>query len=425
VAQWRPDDSSIEYGIYAAPRYGGHGRDTGNLLVLLDIAEWKLMEQKLRRATQALKTHSLCNAALMRAKDESSLLPDICRIIVEEAGYRQAWVGLLQGDDSKSMQQVAWHSVKLSCDGDQTAQNGEIGITTGKTYVTRDLFKDAQSPAWQAETSLHEIASAICLPLNLNSRVIGALTIEAQEPYAFDADEVRFLEELAGYLSLGIKDLQTCAAHQQAEVKLWESVGKVRKTIIEVVQAMALTLEIRDPYTGGHQRRVAQLAVAIAEEMGLDKDRLEGLRVAGFMHDIGKIAVPAEILSKPSKLSKYEFGIVKGHAQVGYEILSRVSFPWPVAQIVLQHHETLDGSGYPQGLREADILPEAKILAVADVVEAMASHRPYRPALGIDKALEEITKNKGKRYDPEAVDACIRLFTEKGFNFECMGGDGS
>jgi len=174
---------------------------------------------------------------------------------------------------------------------------------------------------------------------------------------------------------------------------------------------------MRDPYTAGHQRRVAELASAIAKEMRLPKEKIEGIHMAGLIHDIGKIAVPAEILSKPSKLSKMEMDLIKAHSQVGYELLKEIDFPWPVANIVLQHHERLDGVGYPQGLKGDEILLEARILAVADVVEAMASHRPYRPALGLDAALDEIKQGKGKLYEPAAVDACLVLF-EKGFTFE-------
>ncbi|HID87880.1 MAG TPA: HD-GYP domain-containing protein [Anaerolineae bacterium] len=158
--------------------------------------------------------------------------------------------------------------------------------------------------------------------------------------------------------------------------------------------------------------------MSIAREMGLPEEQFEGIRIAGLIHDIGKINVPAEILSKPGPLSELEFGLIQAHPQVGHDILKTIEFPWPVAQIVLQHHERMDGSGYPQGLSDDNILLEARILGVADVVEAMASHRPYRPPRGLDKALEEISRNRGILYDPEVVDACLKLFTEKGFTFE-------
>lgn len=192
---------------------------------------------------------------------------------------------------------------------------------------------------------------------------------------------------------------------------------RLHRTLEGVIEALGQTTETRDLYTAGHQKRVTQLACAIAKEMGLSEKHIEGIRIAGLVHDIGKMAIPAEILSKPSRLSEMEYGLIKAHPQLAYNILKTIEFPWPVAQIVLQHHERMDGSGYPQGLKGEQILMEARILAVADVVEAMASHRPYRPALGIDKALEEISQNKGALYDPVVVATCLRLFDKKMFSF--------
>jgi putative nucleotidyltransferase with HDIG domain len=192
----------------------------------------------------------------------------------------------------------------------------------------------------------------------------------------------------------------------------------IRKALDATVNAVTVIGETRDPYTAGHQRRVTKLAVAIAAHMNLSSDQIEGLNVAGQLHDIGKISVPSDILNKPGRLSYGELAVIRGHSQVSYNILKNIEFPWPVAQIVYQHHERLDGSGYPRGLKSKSILIEAKILCVADVVEAMASHRPYRPALGIDMALDEILKNRGTLYDPNVVDCCVQLFREKGFKFE-------
>lgn len=203
----------------------------------------------------------------------------------------------------------------------------------------------------------------------------------------------------------------------QAEKEAAESWQKLEQALEGTIQALALTIEIRDRYTAGHQRRVSQLAAAIAKKMGLTEDQVRAIRVAGDIHDIGKISIPAEILSRPSKLNKIEFDIIKTHPQVGYEILKNVDFPWAVAQIVLQHHERIDGSGYPSGLRSEEILPEARIIAVADTVEAMASHRPYRPALGVEKALIEILRFKGILFDSEAVDACLYLFRKENFQW--------
>ena len=205
---------------------------------------------------------------------------------------------------------------------------------------------------------------------------------------------------------------------QERTEELQATLNDLRKAMQGIIHVMVLTIESRDPYTAGHQQRVTLLASALAQEMGLSEKEVEGVKMASLIHDIGKISVPSEILSKPGKLTEIEFSLVKTHPQSGYEILKNITLPWPIAQIVLQHHERLDGSGYPLGLKDKEILLEAKIIGVADVVEAMASHRPYRPALGIEKALEEISQKKGLLYDSKVVDTCIKLFTEKGFKLE-------
>ncbi len=183
------------------------------------------------------------------------------------------------------------------------------------------------------------------------------------------------------------------------------------------VDAIAATVEARDPYTAGHQHRVANLSAAIAEAMGLSTGNVEGIRLGANIHDLGKIGVPAEILSRPSRLNALEYALVKTHARVGYEIVKNIVFPWPIADMILHHHERLDGSGYPDGLRGDEIGIEARIIAVADVVEAMASHRPYRPAMGIDFALSEIVGGRAKLFDPTVVDTCVTLFREGRANF--------
>lgn len=206
-------------------------------------------------------------------------------------------------------------------------------------------------------------------------------------------------------------------ASKSAEKSLKESFVALRKALNGIIQAVALTVEKRDTYTAGHQRRVADLARAIATKMGLSKEQINGIRIAASIHDLGKICVPAEILSKPGRLTEHEFGMIKAHPEGGYDILKGIEFPWPIAQTVLQHHESLDGSGYPAGIKSEQVIVEARIVAVSDVVEAMSSHRPYRPALGIDMALDEIRKGRGIAYDPDAVDACISLFKTDNFQF--------
>ncbi|TAL31341.1 MAG: response regulator [Spirochaetes bacterium] len=202
----------------------------------------------------------------------------------------------------------------------------------------------------------------------------------------------------------------------RADMQLQQHIEKLHKTIEGIINAMAKTVEIRDPYTAGHQRRVARLAKLISERLGLSEAEIDGVYMASMIHDIGKLSIPSEILSKPGKLSETEFNILKIHPESGHEILKNIEFPWPIAEMVLQHHERLNGSGYPQGLTGDKMLAGARVMVVSDVVEAMASHRPYRAALGVGRALEEITQNRGILYDPIVVDACINLVNHPGFD---------
>ncbi|MDP3876002.1 MAG: response regulator [Methylobacter sp.] len=197
--------------------------------------------------------------------------------------------------------------------------------------------------------------------------------------------------------------------------ELIESEKKLRLSLVDSISAIASIVEMRDPYTAGHQRRVAQIAVAISKQLQLPEDRIEGVHLASVVHDVGKIKVPAEILSKPGRLTVNEFNLIKEHSQTGHDIIKSIDYPWEIAEIVLQHHERLDGSGYPNGLKGDEILLEAQIIAVADVVESMMSHRPYRAGLGVDAALEEIFLHRGNYFNTDVVDICIRLFREQGF----------
>ena len=232
-----------------------------------------------------------------------------------------------------------------------------------------------------------------------------------------DVHAFPWLSKTTGKMKGVIKYIRDITYRVEAEQTVEESLKNLQKALKGTVKALANTLESKDPYTAGHQRRVVQLACALAQELGETPHYIEGMGVMGFLHDLGKIAVPGEILSKPSRLSSYEFNLIKIHPQAGYDILKTIDFPWPVALAVLQHHERLDGSGYPHGLLGHDIIREAKILAVADVVEAMASHRPYRPALGLDQAMAEISQHQGVLYDPAVVNACLRLLADKAFTF--------
>ncbi|MDD5400115.1 MAG: HD domain-containing protein [Sulfurimonas sp.] len=252
------------------------------------------------------------------------------------------------------------------------------------------------------------VVESLSIPLIVAEKIIGAITVSISGHNLLGEKEEALLMEMAGDLAFGISKMRD----NRERIDILE---KLEGSLDNAVAAIAATVEMRDPYTAGHQRRVAKLAAAIASEMGLPTKQIEGIRIAGIVHDIGKIHVPAEILSNPSKLTDAEFSIIKTHPQAGYDILHTIDFPWPVAQMILQHHEKMDGSGYPNGLKGEDILIEARILCIADVIEAMASHRPYRPGFGIFPALQEISRNKGRLYDQDVVRAVMTLFLDKGY----------
>jgi PAS domain S-box-containing protein len=244
--------------------------------------------------------------------------------------------------------------------------------------------------------------------LEYQNRCKDGSTIWVETTITFLRDEHR---NVLGVLGCA----RNISARKRTEMALAESFEKLNQSFGVTIKVLISALEMRDPYTAGHQSRVAHIASAIAREMGLDEDRIEGLKMAGTIHDIGKLSIPAEILSKPSRLTALEFRLIQEHPRSGYDMLKDIESPWPLAEMVHQHHERIDGSGYPEKLKGDEILLEARILAVADVVEAMASHRPYRASLGIDAALDEIEKNRGILFDEEVAEACLKLFREKGY----------
>ncbi len=261
-----------------------------------------------------------------------------------------------------------------------------------------------------SEEAEHSTKSVLSVPMKINGHTSGVMQVRSSRLDAYTQEDINLLAGLANVSAVAVRSAQLLE-------KVAEDAKKLGTALDATIASLGVAIETRDPYTAGHQRRVTRLARAIAEEMNLASEKIKGLHVAGLLHDIGKMSIPAEILSKPSELTEAEFSLIKSHSRVAYDILSGIDFPWSVADTILQHHERLDGSGYPDGIKGDAILVAARILAVADVVEAMSSHRPYRPALGNDAALEEIESKKGKLYDPRVVDACLRLFRTNAFEF--------
>jgi len=401
------------------PRRDARGEIMGMFGISRDITERKQAEDALHRANRALKTLSAGNLALVRAASEDELLRSVTNIIVEQGGYRLAAVGYAEDDSEKTLRPMAWSGTDDSHYWIQNpvwadTEHGQLpiakAIRSGTTQICHDVASEPAFKPWRNVALARGYVSNIALPLSDSGRTFGGLSIYSAEASAFDDEEVHLLEEMANDLAYGIITLRTRTEHEQHATIL-------RQSLEQSIQTIAGTVEARDPYTAGHQRRVSELAAAIALEMGLPEEQVNGIHLAAMIHDVGKIHIPAEILSKPGKLNDIEFMLVKTHPQSGYDILKGVKFPWPIADIILQHHERMDGSGYPQGLKDGEILLESRIMAVADVVEAMSSHRPYRPALGIMAALSEIDRGRRSVYDPEVVDACLRLFVEKRFAF--------
>lgn len=398
---WRVSETTLRSRLGVAPIDG----------VVITFRDVTLRE----RSVRALAAMSATDAALIRAADEQTLAEQICQIMVNNGGYRMAWIGSPVMDQHCSIRILAQAG---ECSGylersqlswaDVPSGRGPTGtaVRTKKTQVSRE---DSGTMAGsKIEAGQLGYFACVAIPLAGPNGVFGVITLYSNDSAAFDDDEVKLLEQLAADVSYGIEAMRDRKQHAV-------DLERLEKTMEATIQAIASMVETRDPYTAGHERRVAMLAGAIASEMGLDPERVRALQLAATIHDVGKIGIPTEILVRPGGLSPIEYSLVKTHPQAGYEILRNIDFPWPIAEMVQQHHESLDGSGYPMGLKGSEILLESRILTVADVVEAMSSHRPYRPGWGLDAALEEVKKGSAIHFDPEVVDACVRLFHKNGF----------
>lgn len=402
---WRLAEASVRNQLGVAPI-------DGLVVTLRDVTARE-------RTARALRAMSAVDATLVRATSEQELAEQACRIMVEIGGYRSAWIGYPQNDVSKSIQVIAQtgevgsylERIRITWDESERGRGPSgMAVRTGKTQVARDYPARLTDPEWQEAARRREYVACIAIPLAAKNSVWGVLTLYADNPEAFDHEELELLEQMAADVSYGIEAMRD---RQQHALDL----ERLEKNMEATIHALSATMERRDPYTAGHQTRVARLCRAIAGELGLSSDQTRGLELAALIHDVGKIEVPAEVLSKPGRLTDLEFALIKLHPRAGYQIVRNIDFPWPVATMVLQHHERMDGSGYPEGLHGEEILLESRILQVADVVEAISSHRPYRAALGIEQALAEVTRGSGTRFDRKVVEACRKVLLETNFRF--------
>jgi PAS domain S-box-containing protein len=376
----------------------------GVFCTLSDFSLRILEEQYLRLLTEV-------NSFVMFPSDGVHPLQHLCDALVDDHYYALAWIGESAADDDGNLE-VAFsagftdypYSGMVSSLESKENGRGPVGTAfrTGVVQLVNDLNVEALNEQMRERAAQFGLGSCLAIPFYPGGRR-AVLALYTRQTYSTSPSRLKGLEDIAREVEFGISHM--------------DSVDRLAMALDGTLNALSQMTEFRDPYTAGHQLHVGSLGAAIATQLGLESRLIQVVRQSGEVHDIGKIAVPSEILTKPGRLSPLEFEMVKRHTLVGYDILSKASLPWPIAEVALRHHERLDGSGYPNGLLGSEIILPVRIIAVADVVEAMTQHRPYRPGLGIDKALAEVTEGAGIRFDADVVKACLAVF-EAGFTFE-------
>ena len=380
------------------------------------------------RNTTASKLIGAVQNGLLNTGSEKELMELVVNAIIEIGHFHFTFIGLISDDDVKTVVPVAYaghedgylKQIRINMTDPDLQKGPSVkAILQKKPSITRDTESDPNFLPWRTEALKRGYKSVISIPLfYLDQPVIGIINLYSPDINAFDSREVELLVRMASALAFGITMKRFQENLKLTTAELDQSLEKMKRVIGQTVGALSTTIEYRDPFTHDHQKRVAQLAKALVEEMNLGLEKAHEITVAAHLHDLGKVTVPESILNKPGLVTSEEFELVKKHSQAGYDIIKEVEFPWPIADIVLQHHEKINGSGYPLGLKGYEILMSARILCVADVIEAMISDRPHRKAKTIEEALSEIRTNKGILYDPDVVEACLRLFEQKHFRFD-------
>ncbi len=378
------------------------------------------LENEFQMHRWALLAHAEAITALARSESEQELITDVCKAIASQDPYVLAWVGTAENDPQKSVKFLGSYGSEIkyledifvSWDENTPTGKGPGGtcIRTNQSVVVDDIESDESYAPWRARARLSNIRSLIGVPIiNTENTPIATLLVYSRLPHSFGDSEQLLFENFAKEIGFGLTSLKKQKLLQEVIEKKDRAEESLSNALRATIEAMSKTMEWRDPYTAGHQKRVAMIAAAIAGELGWSEEEKQSVYLAGLVHDIGKIAVPSEILTKPSKLNELEMQLVRGHVDAGYQILKDVPFPWPIADMIHQHHERLDGSGYPDKLVSDQICQGARILAVADTIEAMATHRPYRAALGLNAAMQVIRASAGISLDEKVVDAAFKL----------------
>jgi PAS domain S-box-containing protein len=395
------------------------GRTPIAVIEFRDVSLEKQQEYRLAAQRWALSAYAAAAVALSQQHAACDLYAAICKAIVTEPTYVLAWVGIAEQGPGRPIRLVAragpggsiLEGLSLSWSEDDPSGQGPtpVAIRTEQLQTIHDLRELQVFSTWAERAREFGIRSIISIPFQVGNGAEGALVVCASKPRAFEADATDVFTHLAEQLCHGICAIEQRELLEKERQNVVEAERRTAEAMSLMLTPMSLAMELRDPYTAGHQNRVAEIAVAIAGEMGWSSERLAGLRLAAQVHDIGKMSIPADILTKQGRLSNAERALLNEHCENGFNILKGIPFPWPIATIVLQHHEKLDGSGYPHGLIENDILPEARILAVADIFEAMANYRPYRPAIPMEAVLAQLESQSGAKLDAAAVGICASL----------------
>lgn len=399
------------------PLLGEDGTVVGLVVIFDDVTEERRATEEVRRRGWTLEALNRANRAVIHADGEADLLQAVCEAVILDDEYPLCWIGWCRDDPQRTVSVAAAAGAALAYTrglevswGEGPLGQGPVGrcVRSGTSVINNDIMAVFYHP-WQTRAASFGLRAGLSIPLRSGGAVVGAMMIYSRAIGGFGPEEVTLFEAFADSLMYGIDTRRTRQAYEASVRAQAADERELRKALEDALMAMAGVLEQRDPYTAGHQKHVAELAVAIGREMGLDQESLHALHLAAIVHDLGKIEVPVEILTKPARLNPQEFALVKRHPEVGYNLLRMINFPWPIADIIRQHHEYLDGSGYPHGLHGDQILPQARVLTVADIVESISSDRPYRPAQGVAVAMAEISRLRGTKLDPAVVDAAIAV----------------